>query len=894
MKKTILSCNALHYDNSETKYNNIFIFSLLLIFFTCLSFSSFAQQTTVISGKVTDQSGTPVVGASVTIATNGTATDINGAYRLAVALSGEQHLVVSNVGYRTVDMVVNLIGAVLTQDVTMELEVGGLNTVVVTATSSRRIQQQIPISVTTFSPAKLEKLKFNSQADILRTIPGITAEGGGGEVANNVFVRGLPSGGQFVFSPLQIDGMPVISTMGLNSSAPDVYFRNDLGIGSLEFVRGGSSTLYGVGSVAGIINYTSKVGGNVQKTMIETEYASPGKLKLDFNTGGPVSDNNIYYNLTGTYRYDEGPLVSGIPTTGYQFRGNVRKVMDNGSFTLYAQYINDRVQFYVPYPLTSDRKIPVGYDGEEIKTLETADVTNLTVRTPNGFYQSRATNGVLTKGGYVMAAFRYSFNNDWNLDAKLRIANYQHEFNFFNTDGNGKNPLTQQAYLTKILKGVAAGASFTYANDGTTLNPNALVLENTIIDRNRPLNEIASAINLSKAFMTGEAKHNLNIGTFVSRTEAGDFNAQIRYVSEFKDQPRLINISFTDSSGAAKTATRNGVMSLPGYTNRWSTSNKTALFLTDEIVAGRFNIDFGVRVEGQKGRINAEKSTTALNADGIPVAWGTGSYNRFNLRATDWAIAAGISYRVMKPLNVYANFSRGYFFPNYNGFNVSVVGGLPAYPKERPEHIIQAEAGAKFGGKNLTATLALFHVVLKDRFNVSFLNVGGVLTESVAIISSKSTGVEATWDWMIIRNLHLDGALTYQTHEYTKYSATPTNVGKWLERQPKFNVNGGLTYDNRKFDAGFNINYTGKRFGNASNLVELDSYNISRLDAGYTCSINNTSSVRLGAGIFNLFDVKGITEGNPRAGDAQTNSGDFFVGRPILPRSYYVRLSLTF
>ena len=77
--------------------------------------------------------------------------------------------------------------------------------------------------------------------------------------------------------------MPVISTMGLTSSAPDVYFRNDLGISRLEFVRGGSATLYGAGSVAGIVNYTSKVGTEVQKTSAEAEYASPGKAKFDFN-----------------------------------------------------------------------------------------------------------------------------------------------------------------------------------------------------------------------------------------------------------------------------------------------------------------------------------------------------------------------------------------------------------------------------------------------------------------------------------------------------------------------------------------------------------------------------------------------------------------------------------
>jgi outer membrane receptor protein involved in Fe transport len=197
--------------------------------------------------------------------------------------------------------------------------------------------------------------------------------------------------------------MPVISTMGLTSSAPDVYFRNDLGISRLEFVRGGSATLYGAGSVAGIVNYTTKVGTEVQKTAIEAEYASPGKAKFDFNTGGPLSSNRLYYNLSGTYRYDNGPIKSGIPSNGYQFRGNIRKVSDNGSFTLYAQYINDQVQFYSPYHLTSDRKIPTGWDGEDINTMETPDVVDLAVKTPNGFYQSRAGNAVSTKGGYIMA-----------------------------------------------------------------------------------------------------------------------------------------------------------------------------------------------------------------------------------------------------------------------------------------------------------------------------------------------------------------------------------------------------------------------------------------------------------------------------------------------------------
>ncbi|HKH62544.1 MAG TPA: TonB-dependent receptor [Flavitalea sp.] len=881
----IRSCRRINHVN------------LSVSIFFCFLFSETALQAqqTRITGRVSDQAGVPVGDASISVKGGGGAvTDSSGRYALTLAQTGEGLLVVSHVGYRSAERLVTFSGGTITVDFVLEETQAGLNAVIFTANTSRRRQQEIPISISRFNSQQLQLLKFNSQADILRTIPGITAEGGGGEVANNVFVRGLPSGGQFVFSPIQIDGMPVISTMGLNSSAPDVYFRNDLGIASLEFVRGGSSTLYGVGSVAGIINYTSKIGTDVQRSIVEAEYATPGKVKLDFNTGGPLSENGVYYNVSGTYRYDEGPLVTGIPSNGFQVRANIRKVTDHGSFTVYGQFINDKVQFFVPYPLTTDREQPKGYDGETVTILETADAANLSALTPNGYYQSRAANGVYTKGGYLMAALEHNFQNDWKFNARLRVANYEHEFNFFNTDGNGKNPLSQSAYVTSVFKGKGTGYAYTYANDGVTLDPNALVLENTIIDRNRPLNELATNLNLSKSFETGTAKHYVTIGGFVSRTEARDFNVQMRYLSEFKDQPRILNLTYVDSLNATKTATRNGVLALPGYTNRFSSSNKAAIYLTDEISLNRFHIDFGVRVENQTGRVEAEKSATAVNSQGVSVAWGTGSFNRFNLQASDWAIAAGVSYKVTNPLNVYANFSRGYFFPNYNGFNVTVVGGIPAYPTERPEHIIQTEVGAKFGNEKITATLAAFYVKLNDRFNVSFLNVGGVLTESVAIISSESLGLEATWNWTIVKNLRLEGSLTYQTHEYTEYSATPTNVGKWLERQPQVIVNGGLLYNNRKFDAAFSINSTGKRYGNASNLVELDPYSISRLDAGYTFNMDNNSTIRLGAGVYNLFDVVGVTEGNPRAGDAQTNTGTFFVGRPILLRSYFVRAALVF
>ena len=67
-----------------------------------------------------------------------------------------------------------------------------------------RLRRHAPWRSTSFDEDRLPKLTANSQADILNSVPTIKAEGGGGEVATNVFIKGLPSGGQYQFTPLDV------------------------------------------------------------------------------------------------------------------------------------------------------------------------------------------------------------------------------------------------------------------------------------------------------------------------------------------------------------------------------------------------------------------------------------------------------------------------------------------------------------------------------------------------------------------------------------------------------------------------------------------------------------------------------------------------------------------
>ena len=237
--------------------SKIFTYLFGTVSILLLAQTAMAQGT--VSGTISDANASPIAGATVLVVgtTNGTISQADGSYSLEVP-AGEQTISASFISYSTITQTVTVTdGGNVTLDFTLTDDVLGLNEIIVTGSFSARSQKEAPTSMTLLNSKQLGVLSFNSQADVLRSIPGITAEGGGGEVASNVFVRGMPSGGQYQFTPLQVDGLATISTFGLNSSAHDVYFRNDIGIRNLEFIRGGSATLFGAGSVAGIINYTS-------------------------------------------------------------------------------------------------------------------------------------------------------------------------------------------------------------------------------------------------------------------------------------------------------------------------------------------------------------------------------------------------------------------------------------------------------------------------------------------------------------------------------------------------------------------------------------------------------------------------------------------------------------
>ncbi|HWJ59184.1 MAG TPA: TonB-dependent receptor [Sphingomicrobium sp.] len=794
----------------------------------------------------------------------------------------------------------NQAAATAPQDVAQQPDV-----IIITGTSRARAAFNTPLAVTSLGEARLQKIAASSQADILNTVPTLKADAGGGEVASNIFVRGLPSGGQYQFTPLMYDGLPVLSTFGLNSSAYDVYYHNDLGIDRLEFVQGGVSNLFGPGSVAGLINYLSKTGTDNFRGIAQIEVAQRGRARADLAMSGPLG-GNTYYAFSGFYRYDDGPVKTDLKTKGYQLRGNIkhRFADGSGSVTVYGQWIDDQVQFYLPIPLNgSNRSRIAGNDGDKVYQVLFRDgLEGLAFNTPDGIFTTDAEEGVLTRGGQIALAFDKQLGNGWGINGRTKWSKYKHQFALW-SDGDGviNVPETLQSFLTNRGLGSLANASFTFADGSGAVPANFLLFANRITDRNRPVHDFTGELNLTKEAEFGATNHKFTLGGFYGNASAKDINVTTTYLAEFNNQPRLVNLVVTNpTTGAQTIVSRNGLLNAgAGYVNNRHEAERYAVYGADQIDAGRLKFDIGFRWERINADIRRERTATVVTDATTPnlstalrdVIWGNGTFLTAKVHTSEWAAAAGVLYRLTDNVNLYANASRGYFFPEPRAVTFNALAQPQSYTAEI---IKQAEVGLKFNAGAVSGTAAAFYNKLTNRRQILFVNDGsGGFTEVVNLVGTEAYGVDGTLRVQIMPNLAAEGNVTLQHARYKAFDTTPANVGNNIERQPSLLYNAGLYYDDDRFDASIFTNYTGDVYTASANTIKLKGFNVVNLDAGVKLGIIGRK-VRLGVNVFNLLNTDATTEGSPRQDNNQTTGGAFFVGRPVLPRRIAARLTVDF
>lgn len=238
-------------------------------------------QHTLKARIINKETGEPVPGASVSIAAlkkNGAA-DSSGFILMQEIPSGKFTVIFTSVGFATRTVVVQFPMEKGEMTIEMETEHEEEEEIIIQSTRSTRTIQDIPTRVELVAGEELDEKANMKPGDIrmvLNESTGITTQQTSAISANAVIrIQGLDGR----YTQLLRDGFPLYagfsSGLGLLQTPP-------LDLKQFEVVKSSSSTLYGGGAIAGLVNLVSKIPTQERELKFHFDITSAGGL----NTSG--------------------------------------------------------------------------------------------------------------------------------------------------------------------------------------------------------------------------------------------------------------------------------------------------------------------------------------------------------------------------------------------------------------------------------------------------------------------------------------------------------------------------------------------------------------------------------------------------------------------------------
>ncbi|MGB0840094.1 MAG: TonB-dependent receptor domain-containing protein [Chitinophagales bacterium] len=319
---------------------------LATVLFLCSAFLLQAQNT--VSGIVKDESsGEKLIGVNVVIggSTEGTITDVDGAFSINSKQAFPWTLVISYVGYNEQRLQVE--GSNTNLEIALESGLMLSDEVVVSASRRREKIQEAPASISVLSAKKLE---VSGQAvDPMRNLintPGVQLQQqSAGRI--NIEMRGTAS----LFNTAVF---PIMDYRSLSSPGVGTFNSNginNIDLARIEVVRGAGSALYGPGVSSGVIHFITKNPIDYPGTTIEL-------------LGGTMSTGGVSVRHAGR---------NAKKTFGYKINAAIKR---GDEFTL--DLIEDaaqiaRQQTSVSNPVVSNGVVDVTQPGEILLTQDDLD-----------------------------------------------------------------------------------------------------------------------------------------------------------------------------------------------------------------------------------------------------------------------------------------------------------------------------------------------------------------------------------------------------------------------------------------------------------------------------------------------------------------------------------------
>ena len=361
----------------------------------------------VVKDSVTKE---PLIGATAVVqgTTNGASADVNGMIEIKNIPDGKQVLVFKFIGYKERKDTINFpMTTSEIQIIILGSEAKEIEEIVVSSTRSSRSIDNIPTRVETISGEELEEKGNMKPGDIrmmLNESTGIqTQQTSATSYNSSIRIQGLDG----KYTQIIRDGFPLYSGFSGGLSLLQIA---PLDLKQVEVIKGASSTLYGGGAIAGLINLISKV----PKEKRELSFVFNGTSALGLDASGFYSQKfkkagtTIFASYNSGMPYDPANIgLTAIPKFN-------RYTVNPKLFF----YFDDKTTMNIGFNNTTEDRI-----GGDIKYIQgKGDSTH-------SYFEKNKTNRFSTQLGLdriVNEKSKLSFKNSVSYyDRSIEIPNYK-------------------------------------------------------------------------------------------------------------------------------------------------------------------------------------------------------------------------------------------------------------------------------------------------------------------------------------------------------------------------------------------------------------------------------------------------------------------------------------
>jgi len=398
----------------------------MLTIITC--FSAKAQTSDIQIKVISESENEPIFGATVYFEEleKGAVTDFDGIATFNEIPNGEHIIIVSFLGFETLKTTIQIPS---NSDLIFKLKSGGneLDEVVLQSSISTKTVKKIPTRIEFIGVEEMgEKAIMNPTniSMVLRESTGIqmqqTSLSSG---STNIRIQGLDGR----YTQLLRDGFPLY---GGFSSGLSILQIPPLDLQQFEIIKGSSSTLYGGGAIAGLINMVSK-----------TPDEEPALDIMLTQTQALGSTANVFYSKRnekfGISLYGSGHYQKAYDPEDDGF-SNLPKTKSISFNPKFFYYPSDKTTFWLGLNGTYDDRI-----GGDITKIESGE---------NGIHQYTEEN--ISKRLSSQAVYKTQIDSISSLSIKNSVSFFDRNLTIpdFNFDGKQTNTFTEITYQRETSK----------------------------------------------------------------------------------------------------------------------------------------------------------------------------------------------------------------------------------------------------------------------------------------------------------------------------------------------------------------------------------------------------------------------------------------------------------